>query len=87
MEPTPAEVRARLRAAGRDVPTRGRISEAMMSDYETLAAGGPPGTTAGEPPAEPAAEARPQIGGPPARDRKTAGKSLAERIRPARGEA
>ena len=58
-----------------------------MSDYETLAAGGPPGTTAGEPPAEPAAEARPQIGGPPARDRKTAGKSLAERIRPARSRA
>jgi hypothetical protein len=72
---TPAEIRARLRAAGRDVPARGRISGDMMADYEAVTAGDPPAL----PPEHPEApEVAPRVG----RERKAPGKGLAERIRP-----
>lgn len=88
----PAEVRARLKAAGIEVPARGRISRENMTAFDELAAAdAAAGVTVpqmpadpGEPGEEPGAPADVEVR--PKRPRAAPAKSLAERIRSGRGK-
>lgn len=82
---TPAEIRARLRAAGYDVPDQGRIGKERMAIYEGLAEADQAGVTAAAPPGEGEGQGEGAPGLPaevtPARPRSNSRQVLADRIR------